>query len=195
MTFKFPEGTQGEAQRARSRRLKEGFFEDFCQGRGIDIGAGKDPLFFGIDTWDWMSGQGDATFMRGIADNTYDFAHCSHILEHLQNPWEAIRNWHRIVKPGGYVIIDVPHRDLYEKKLELPSRWNPEHKKFWLLSRHENEWTLGLIQTVQEALEKSQFTLLLARTLMRGLTKHDDPNSHSWGEYSNEVVFKKGPII
>lgn len=195
MTFKFPENTSGETQRSRKRRLAEGFFDDFCKGRGIDIGAGHDPLFDGIETWDWLNGQGDATFMKGVEDGTYDFAHCSHILEHLHDPWEAIRNWYRIVKVGGFIIIDVPHRDLYEKKLELPSRWNPEHKKFWVLDTHVNGWTLGLIQTVREALTGRPNTLMLARTMMRGLTKHDDPNNHSWGEYSNEVVVKKGPIV
>lgn len=192
--MKFPENSQGESQRSRKRRLQEGFFDDFCKGRGIDIGAGNDPLFADIETWDWDHGQGDATHMKGVANDTYDFVHCSHVLEHLYDPWEGIRNWFRILKPGGFLIMAVPHRDLYEKKLELPSKWNPDHKKMWLLDRHANAWTLGLIQTVQEALIDHVYTIIQARILMRNLANAHDPTRHSWGEYSCEIVVKKGKI-
>lgn len=191
----FPENTQGESQRARRRRLQEGFFEEFCQGRGLDIGAGGDPLFKDIETWDWAHGQGDATFMQGVPDDSYDFVYCSHVLEHLHDPWAGIRSWFRILKPGGFLIVAVPHRDLYEKKLELPSKWNPDHKKFWLLDVHENKWTLGLVQTIREALHGKDFALIQARTCMRNLVNQRDPDKHSWGEYSNEAVVKKGKLV
>ena len=190
----FPDNTQGESQRARKRRLQEGFFDDYCKGRGLDIGAGNDPLFKDIETWDKMSGHGDATHMLGVPDETYDFVYCSHILEHLDDPWAGIRSWFRILKVGGFLIVAVPHRDLYEKKFKLPSKWNQEHKKFWVLDRHHNEWTLGLIQTIQEALACSDYRLLLARINMRDLTNQFNPDKHSWGEYSIEAVVKKGAI-
>ncbi|MGV0949197.1 MAG: methyltransferase domain-containing protein [Azonexus sp.] len=190
----FPENTQGESQRARKRRLQEGFYDDWCQGRGIDIGCGPDPLFSGIETWDRDNGQGDATHMKGVEDNIYDFVYASHLLEHLDDPWAGLRSWYRITKPGGFIVVAVPHRDLYEKKLELPSKWNPEHKKFWVMDRHKNQWTLGLVQTIHEALMGKDYTLMLARICMRNLTNAKDPTKHSWGEYSIEAVVKKGFI-
>lgn len=187
--------TQGESQRARNRRLKEGFFDEFCVGRGLDIGAGRDPLFEDIETWDYDRGNGDATLMDGVENCSYDYVYCSHILEHLKNPWKGVANWFRILKDGGYLIVAVPHRDLYEKKLELPSNWNPDHKTYWLLERHTNPFTLGLIQTVQEALTGVDYAIIQARVMMRGLVHGNDPTKHSWGEYSCEIVVKKGKLI
>jgi hypothetical protein len=38
-----------ETRKAHGRRLKEGFYERFCQGRGIDIGVGRVDTFDGED--------------------------------------------------------------------------------------------------------------------------------------------------
>ena len=60
-----------ETEKAFSRRVKEGFFQKYCQGEGIDIGVGRidssygeDPLLPGIRGWD--KEDGDATYMHGI---------------------------------------------------------------------------------------------------------------------------------
>src|SRR5688500_12829274 len=122
-----------ETVKAQPRREREGFFEKYCTGVGLDIGAGNDPLatpFGTVQAFD--KEHGDANRLDGIADNTYDFVYSSHCLEHLQYPHDAVLNWFRVVKPGGYLIICVPHRDLYEKKRLLPSIWNAEHCSFWL---------------------------------------------------------------
>jgi len=62
--------------------------------------------------------------LKGVADETYDFVYSSHTIEHLPDPSEDIKNWFRVLKPDGYLIIYFPHRDLYEKK-QLPLRFNP----------------------------------------------------------------------
>jgi SAM-dependent methyltransferase len=46
-----------------------------------------------------------------IPDDTYDAVLASHVLEHLANPIGALREWRRVVRPGGYVLLIVPHRD------------------------------------------------------------------------------------
>lgn len=47
--------------------------------------------------------------LSSITDNSYDFLLSSHNLEHFANPFRALREWKRIVKPGGYLIIVLPH--------------------------------------------------------------------------------------
>ena len=54
------------------------------------------------------------------------------------------------------MIIAVPHRDLYEKKLAPPSRWNRDHKYFFLPDRNELPSTLGLLPILKVALKKFQ---------------------------------------
>jgi SAM-dependent methyltransferase len=41
---------------------------------------------------------------------TYDFCFSSHCLEHIANPLKAIKEWLRIIKNDGYVIIIVPEK-------------------------------------------------------------------------------------
>jgi hypothetical protein len=71
-----------ETRKAHERRTQEGFFDLDCQGRGIDIGVGRldttdgaDALTSTVDTWD--KDDGDATFMLGVPDGTYDFVYSS----------------------------------------------------------------------------------------------------------------------
>ena len=79
-----------------------------------------------VDPWR-LHPQGDAQYMEGISDNTYDFVHSSHCLEHMEDPFVAMSNWIRITKPGGYLIITVPEEYLYEHGM-WPSRFNSDHK-------------------------------------------------------------------
>lgn len=46
-----------------------------------------------------------------VAEGTYDAVLSSHVLEHLANPLAALAEWRRVVRPGGYVLLIVPHRD------------------------------------------------------------------------------------
>ena len=75
----------------------------------------------------WDIEDGDAVFMKGVADDSFDCVHSSHCLEHLSNPVEALKNWIRICKVGGHLVISVPDEDLYEQGY-WPSKFNPEHQ-------------------------------------------------------------------
>lgn len=184
-----------ETAKARARRLREGFFDRFCSGVGIDIGAGGmhgiplDPLFPDIRCWDL--GDGDATFMAGVPNEAFDFVYSSHCLEHIWNPWLALRNWWRILKPGGHLIVYVPHRDLYEKKRELPSRFNPDHK-FFILPWHDDlPYTLGLGPLVLGAVGPGAALCKLA--VCDEGWEPVAPTDHSYGEYAIEMVVQKLP--
>lgn len=103
-------------------------------GEGVDIGAGPDPLvqyaeFFPLmrSCRAWDIGDGDAELMRGVEDDTYDFVHSSHCLEHMRHVDVAIHNWLRILKPGGHLVCLVPDEDLYEQGV-FPSTFNGDHK-------------------------------------------------------------------
>jgi len=50
----------------------------------------------------------EATDLVGIADRQYDFILSSHSLEHTSNPVRALKEWMRVVKPGGAVIVLLP---------------------------------------------------------------------------------------
>lgn len=50
----------------------------------------------------------DIQDMSSIPDNTYDFFICSHVLEHVQDDCQAMRELRRILKPDGMGIFLVP---------------------------------------------------------------------------------------
>ncbi len=179
---------QGESAKARARRLREGFFDKYCTGRGLDIGYGGDLLETNCTGWDFE--HGDAQYLRGLPDASFDFVYASHTLEHMVDPGVTLANWWRVLKPGGHLIIFIPERDLYEKKKTLPSRWNLDHKHFFLLDRDEAPDTIGIVPLIRRLLPGQM--IVRAEICREGHTI-DAPDAHSDGEYSIEVVVKKMP--
>lgn len=175
-----------ETTKAHKRREKEGFFNKYCQGKGLDIGYGGDPVVPGVKGWDWE--HGDAQRLRRLKDETFDFVYSSHVIEHMTIPAVALKNWWRVLKRGGYLIVYGPHRDLYEKKKYLPSNWNQDHKHFYLLDRDESPDTKGIIPLIERVLPEGK--IIYAKECSEGHTIID-PNRHSDGEYSFEVVVQK----
>ncbi|CRF32903.1 type 11 methyltransferase [Brachyspira suanatina] len=44
-------------------------------------------------------------------DNTVDFILSSHVLEHFFDPIKALKEWYRVTKKGGYILMLVPHKE------------------------------------------------------------------------------------
>jgi SAM-dependent methyltransferase len=176
----------GETSKARNRRMREGFFDKYCKGNGLDIGYGGDLVIPGARGWDFE--HGDAQYLKGIEDNSFDFVYSSHTLEHVDDAGETLQNWFRVLKPGGYLILYIPHRDLYEKKDKLPSRFNPNHRSFFLIDREDLPDTVGIIPLVERTLQN--YEIIYCKECSEGLTI-TDPQAHSNGEYSIEMVIKK----
>jgi SAM-dependent methyltransferase len=55
---------------------------------------------------------GEATDLSEIRDQSYDFLVSSHCLEHCANPILAVKEWKRVVKPGGVMMLFLPNKAL-----------------------------------------------------------------------------------
>lgn len=176
----------GETAKSHDRRLREGFFDKYCQGEGLDIGYGADILLPQCSGWDLRNG--DAQYLRGVEDESFDFVYSSHCLEHMYDVREALRNWYRVVRRGGYLIVAIPHRDLYEKKKELPSRWNLDHKHMFLIGKAEKPDTLDIVEEIKNSLDNYDIKYIKACDEGHTIT---DPLLHSNGEYQIEIVIQK----
>lgn len=179
-----------ETSKARARRERQGFFERFVplDRPGIDIGCGDDPINPVCRQYDHLFGCGDATHCSNLPDDAYFYTFSSHTLEHLADPWSAIRNWYRITAPGGHLIVMVPSKMLYEKKDRLPSRWNADHRWFFMPEEDEPPHTLGLRKLIREQIPQGQ--IVWFQVCDEGWVDLG-PDVHSTGEYSIEVVVRK----
>ena len=118
-----------ETSKCQEGRKKEGHFDLYLKGKGIDIGCGNDKLVVeegGVDCWDLNNG--DAMLMKSIANETYDFVYSSHCLEHLEDVEISLYNWSRILKKGGCLYFAVPEYILFES-MTFPSIFNTDHKQ------------------------------------------------------------------
>jgi len=181
-------GRCGETSKAKSRRTREDFFNRYCSGRGLDVGFGGDLLTENCRGYDFE--HGNAQRLRSIRDEQFDFVYSSHTLEHMDDPAVALKNWWRILKKGGHLILYIPHRDLYEKKTMLPSRWSNDHKHFFVIDKSEGPDTIGLKQLIVSTL--ASFEIVYIKECNEGHTV-TAPDLPSDGEYSIEAVIKKHP--
>lgn len=105
----------------------------FIAGSGIEIGALHNPMVVENNTTvryiDHLTHNqlrvhypelAHATFVDAqiddgeklttIPDNTQDFVIASHVFEHFQDPIGSLKNFVRVLRPGGYIFIAIPNR-------------------------------------------------------------------------------------
>lgn len=76
---------------------------------------------------DWVAPGDDLPFK----ENTVDFVISSHVIEHFYDPVKTIKEWLRVVKPGGYIYIIAPHK---ERTFDAPRPRTPLAE---IIERHE----------------------------------------------------------
>jgi len=54
---------------------------------------------------------GEASSLPMIGDEQYDVVLSSHTLEHCANPLKALREWLRVLRRGGVLVLVLPHKD------------------------------------------------------------------------------------
>jgi SAM-dependent methyltransferase len=161
-----------EASKALFHRLKDSRYATrYLVGNGIDIGSGPDqlgqyaelfPLMKSCRHWDMPDG--DAELMESLADDTFDFVHSAHCLEHMRDPRRALDNWLRILRPGGHLVCIVPDEDLYEQGV-FPSTFNPDHKYSFTIHKKQS-WSpqsisvLDLLTSTKTPIEVKKVELL-----------------------------------
>lgn len=105
--------------------------QPYLTGKGIDIGCGPWPLSYpNVETAD-KNPDFKPTFccsaMRiPVENNRYDFVYSSHTLEHMWFPRKTLKEWLRILKPGGFLILHLPHKYFYPNIFD--DGGNADHK-------------------------------------------------------------------
>ena len=179
-----------EARKTFELKLRNGFIDRYLAGPAIlDIGyKGYEsdvvpilPHAIGIDL-DYPGYDGDRL---PFADGSQDAVFSSHCLEHIANYRQALREWFRVLKPGGHLVIVVPHQFLYEKRTGLPSRWNEDHKRFYTPAL--------LMSEIETALPPNTYRLRHLADNDLGYDYSIGPDRHAGGCYEIELVIQKIP--
>lgn len=53
----------------------------------------------------------EGTDLSAISNEKYDFVLSCHSLEHIANPIKALKEWHRILKPNGTIVLILPNKE------------------------------------------------------------------------------------
>jgi len=182
------------------RMMTPNFTRKYFKGCGIDIGGRPDPLslyleFFplmqSVRVWDLEDG--DAQYMQSVDDEAFDFVHSSHCLEHIVDPLEALRNWVRIIRPGGYVILTVPDEDLYEQGV-FPSSFNQDHKHTFTIKKGKS-WSSRSINVTDMLCDLGETVRIEKIELLDGTYRYElprfDQSLTPVAESGIEVVLRK----
>jgi SAM-dependent methyltransferase len=130
-----PETTKAPCPQSKPSPLATKYLENL---HGIEIGASRQNSFalkrsVNVDFSDeqgglWQDKSCEPTAVNIVAfgddlpfkDNTLDYVLTSHVIEHFFDPVKALREWHRVIKPGGYIFIIAPHKDrTFDKPREV----------------------------------------------------------------------------
>ena len=68
-----------------------------------------------------------------LEDNQYDVVFCNHVMEHVDDPIRCMSELNRVMKPGGWAIMQVPQDMSRTETYEDKSITSPEEreKHFW----------------------------------------------------------------
>lgn len=110
--------------------------EDYAEKKKlvtVDIGCGRKKFRGSTGVDERTNSLADVhmdlnTFPYPLESDKYDLVMCRHVLEHMDNVPATMEEFYRIAKPGGHVIIEVPHFT------------HPEAYRHW---QHKHFFTLG----------------------------------------------------
>jgi SAM-dependent methyltransferase len=193
-----------ELSKSIPRRQRDpAFLAHYFVGIGLDVGCGQDhlalydeqfPLLQKVAPYDVIYGHQDAQTLPEVSDETFDFVHASHVLEHVPDPAAALATWLRVVKPGGYVVVLIPDEDLYEQGL-WPSQKNPDHKRTFTPWK-ASSWSpvsVNVVDLVRGLAEAELLKLELLTSSFNFRWPPIDQTLTPIGECAIEFVLRKRP--
>ena len=145
-----------ESRKSYAAKIESGFFAKYLSGPNVmEIGyrgyeEGTQPIVpqsIGVDVG--YPGYEGASFP--FADGSFNAIYSSHCFEHIGDWLGVLRDWYRLLKVGGFLVIVVPHQLLFERKRSLPSPINPDHKRFYT--------PVSLLGEIEAAFEENSYRI------------------------------------
>ncbi|MGI9344168.1 MAG: class I SAM-dependent methyltransferase [Gammaproteobacteria bacterium] len=122
---------------------------------GSDVRAPGWELFNAIPGPD-VDHVGDAKDMSQFPDDTFDQVYASHVLEHFDYTGDlsvALAEWHRILEPGGQLLLSVPDLDTLAEMFIAKDKLNVDERFFvmrMIFGGHTNEFDYHVVGLNEE---------------------------------------------
>jgi len=89
------------------------------------------------------------------ADGAFDVVLCTELIEHLAiNPVWALAEIHRVLKPGGHLVLSTPNALAIERLESFLTGWRPDVDRYSPLlgygARHNREWAVWELRLLLE---------------------------------------------
>ncbi|HWI86648.1 MAG TPA: class I SAM-dependent methyltransferase [Sphingomonas sp.] len=177
-----------ESRKSYADKIASGFFDKYMSGPNVMeigykgyLGATVPivPQAIGVDVG--YPGYEGARFP--FADESFDAIYSSHCFEHIDDWLGILRDWYRLLKVGGFLVIIVPHQLLFERKRHLPSPINPDHKRFYT--------PLTLLAEVEAAFQENSYRIRHLVENDAGFDYSIMPYQGTDGCYEIELVIEK----
>lgn len=101
----------------------------YCNGLGLDLGCGAEKIVhtaIGIDAREGVRNLAmDFSDLRIFASNVFDFIYSSHAIEDMYYKEPVLKEWWRVLKPNGYLVLAWPDWPQYDASGED----NVDHKQ------------------------------------------------------------------
>lgn len=87
--------------------------------------------------------EGDIQDLKAICSDLYDVVVCTQVLQYVDQPHRAIRELHRVLKPGGKLLLSVPFIEKDYSKMEDKWRFTKEAISMLLENFRERRVSVG----------------------------------------------------
>ena len=140
-----------------SRVRREGLLKDLRDGPLAGYVAGEVSEIPEVWTFD------------SSVSGTKDSVLSAYRLQDVADYRGAIRGWFELVRPGGTLVIVVPHAFLYERGMTLPSRWDRRQRRLYTPA--------SLLLEVEEALVPNSYRVRCLEDADTGFDYSLDPQT------------------
>lgn len=167
---------KGPSEASKYRHLTK----HYCIGNGIDVGSGGDPVVphaiqvdlpkSEYDHYHSADGSNNHVIQwRGYADKlpfkdgTLDWVFSSHLLEDFLDWRPLLKEWSRVLKRNGKLIILIPERKLWSAAISRGQLPNCSHKhegSVGELSSYADEFGWKVVRDSLTALTPEDYTIM-----------------------------------